>query len=276
MSNILKIEKVNVLPLILTPNTMYFLKDANNRLSIHLTNTIGDISYSTYDQTAINDVCTDVIAGLLNQPNGIAGLDANGNIVNNFIAAVDGQEGDIRHNSNYVWDDLMDTLSYRNIAGGNNPTWGVLWNNHQGLIFSGTTMNQAFSTYHFHHDIAIGTGVYLHTHFVPLDNTAGTVRFGFEYTLAKSHGQETFPITDGLVYAEVIIPANSARRNYVAEIPNPGILSASIEPDANMKVRIFRDAANDSYNGDIHMWQVDLHYQKARLGTKNRAPNFFL
>lgn len=275
MSAILKIRKVNVLPVVLTANTLYFLRDTNNRLSIHLTDSTGQIAYTTYDEAAIGSISTDIITSMINQPNGIAGLDANGNLLGNVIAAFDGQNGNIKHNNEYVWDDLMDVISYRNISGGNNPTWGVLWNNHQGLIFSGTVMNQVFSTYHFKHDIALNTPIFIHTHFCPLDNASGIVRFGFEYNISKGHGQEAFSLTDGVVYAELNVPANSARRNYVAEIPNPGILSASIEPDANMKVRVFRDAANDSYNGDIHMWQVDLHYQKARLGTKNRLPDFF-
>jgi hypothetical protein len=54
------------------------------------------------------------------------------------------------------------------------------------------------------------------------------------------------------------------------------ILSQEIEPDSVVKMRVFRDAAVDSYNGTVHAWQGDLHYQMGRLGTVNKAPNFYL
>ena len=44
------------------------------------------------------------------------------------------------------------------------------------------------------------------------------------------------------------------------------------------KMRVFRDATHalDTYNGNVHAWCCDLHYQTNRIGTKKKAPNFFL
>lgn len=271
----LKIKKVSTLPATLSPSTLYFLKSQTSNLTLYLTDSAGAVAYRSYDNTDITSITQAIINSLINHPNGIAGLDANGNVIGSILAALDGQDGDIRHSNEYVWDDLMETIAYRNLTGGNNPTWGTLWNNHQGMLFSGTIMNQVFLTYHFKHDIALNKPVFPHVHFTPMDNNPGTVRFGWEYSIAKGHGQESYATTDSLVYIDFTFPANSFKRNFVAELASPGISSTSIEPDANMKVRLFRDGANDSYNSDIHVWQADIHYMKARLGTKNKSPNFF-
>ena len=74
-------------------------------------------------------------------------------------------------------------------------------------------------------------------------------------------------------------PKASLTHKVVAEVSDlDAILSASIEPDTFIKMRVFRDATHalDTYNGNVHAWCCDLHYQTNRIGTKNKAPNFFL
>lgn len=62
----------------------------------------------------------------------------------------------------------------------------------------------------------------------------------------------------------------------VTEVPEvDAILSSEIEPDSVIKMRIFRDGVNDTHGSNIHGMFSDLHYQIARVGTINKAPNFY-
>lgn len=189
--------------------------------------------------------------------------------------AIDGQNGSFKSNDDYIWNDLKDPFVVRAVQGGNNPTWDTFFNNIQGLKFSGTTMNQVWCDFHIEHDIAKNTKIYPHVHWMPTSNNSGTVRWGFEYTIAKSHGQQQFPSTT-TVYSTTTINSNSIWLNSIGEVSdNDAILSNDIEPDSIIKMRIFRDATNDTYPDYVAAWQADIHYQVARLGTRNRMPNFY-
>ena len=55
------------------------------------------------------------------------------------------------------------------------------------------------------------------------------------------------------------------------------ISSPSIEPDALVLVRVFRDAAhvNDTCTNGVFGFTADIHYQSDRHSTLNHAPNFY-
>lgn len=178
----------------------------------------------------------------------------------------------------YVWTDLEATFVTTPTGKANNPSLGVIYGNFQGLIFSKDTMNQVWVDYHIDHDIALNTKLYPHVHWMPLSNAAGTVRWGFEYAIAKGHGQQAFSGST-TVYVNQSFPSNSQYKHMVAEVSEiDAILSAKIEPDSFIKMRVFRDATHaiDTYNSNVHAWCCDLHYQVARIGTKNKSPNFYL
>lgn len=274
----LKFFKVNSLPSVLTPSSLYFIKNDNTGLmSLYLTDTGGTISYRTHDTTDIIAMLTNYVQSLIGQPNGIAGLDASGNLIGNLLAIIDGQDTAATHNGNFIWKDLSGEFTVRNLSGGNNPTWGTIFDNLQGLVFSASTMNQVWVNFHINHDIALGTKVYPHIHWLPLTNASGTVRWGIEYSVAKGHGQQVFH-PSVTVYVNHTIPANSFKKHFVSEVSEAdAIPPTNIEPDSFVKVRVFRDAKNalDTYPGEVHAWFADLHYQAERIGTMNKAPNFF-
>lgn len=274
----LKFFKVDALPSVTLPSSLYFIKNDNNGLmSLYLTDTGGSVIYRTHENADIISMISNYVSGLIGQPNGIAGLDAQGNLINNLIAIIDGQDTPITHNGEFIWKDLLGELNIRNLSGGNNPTWATIFDNIQGLIFSGSTMNQVWVDFHIGHDIALGTKIYPHIHWLPLNNIGGTVRWGIEYSVAKGHGQEAFHPTV-TVYVDHTFPANSYKKHMITEVPEvDAIPSTHIEPDSFVKMRIFRDANNiaDTYNYDIHAWYADLHYQAERIGTMNKAPNFY-
>ncbi len=43
-----------------------------------------------------------------------------------------------------------------------------------------------------------------------------------------------------------------------------------------MKMKIYIEGGSDTYNGNVTAWGVGIHYQVARIGTLNKAPNFYV
>jgi len=198
--------------------------------------------------------------------------------IDSEVVAIDGQNSVIKSGNDYVWcDEKANFLVSKGTTGSTNPTWEEYLTGFEGLVFSGTALNQVWVDFHIDHDIALNTKVYPHIHWMPLTNLAGTVRWGLQYMIAKGHGQSAFSLASSTtVYIDHTFPAGYQYRHMVSEVSDlNAILSSQIEPDSVVKMRVFRDGAVDSYNGRIHAWQCDLHYQIARLGTVNKAPNFY-
>lgn len=180
------------------------------------------------------------------------------------------------------WRDLMGQVLVK-ASGTDRPTFQAMsaipgaasmW----GYSWSATVLQQVQIDYHVDHDIKLGSVLYPHVHFRPLTNAAGVVRWGFERSVSKGHGQTTgFPATT-TVYVNFNVPANSLGTHFVAEVATAdAIPSTNIEPDSVIHMRVFRDAANaaDTYTGAVWCWQADLHYQAQQYATPNKAPNFY-
>jgi hypothetical protein len=194
---------------------------------------------------------------------------------------IDHSQNKITQDGVAIWKDNIAPFVVKDTSGLNNPSWGALFNGMQGLLFSASSMNQVWVDFHVDHDYALGTNVYPHIHWTPTTTGTGVVRWGIEYSVAKGHQQgasSVFPATT-TVYVEQTISAASQWMHFVAEVSDVNAIpSTNIEPDTVIKIRIFRDAAhaNDTYAADVHAWQSDLHYQMNALGSKNKAPNFYV
>lgn len=179
------------------------------------------------------------------------------------------------------WRDLIGEIDTRGLAGAAVPVFSAI----TGLgglyahVFSATVLQECFVTYHLDHDIYTGSDskIYLHTHWINAAATpnTGTVRWGFEYTLAKGHQQEAFPAPQTVYVTQTC----SATRymHHIAEISvTDAISGSSIEPDALLMVRIFRDATNDTCTDAVYLLLADCHYMADRFSTMNKSPNFNL
>lgn len=251
-----RIRKVNVLPSTYEASTIYIVTGSETGLF--------EFYISAADGLSVKNI---IITKLQIQ-----------SLINDAVSsiAIDGQETSIKSNDIYVWRDEKIGFVVKNTVGANNPTFGNYLGNMQGYLFSGIVMNQVWCDFHIDHDIAMNTKIYPHVHWMPLTANVGTVRWGFEITLAKGHGQGIFS-TPYTVYVTQTIPPDSRYRHMVAEVSDiDAILSDQIEPDTVIKIRVFRDATVDTHNDTIHAWQADLHHQISRLGTRNKEPNFFV
>lgn len=138
-------------------------------------------------------------------------------------------------------------------------------------------ITEAHSAWHIDHDYAAGTKLYLHVHWAPKTADAGTVRWGFEYTVAKGHQQQAFPTTT-TVYVEQA-SVGVAYMHYVGEVSEGNAIDGAaldIEPDTVVLVRLFRDGAhvNDTFPADVFVSFLDLHYLADHATTPNKAPPF--
>ena len=123
----------------------------------------------------------------------------------------------------------------------------------------------------------MGTVLYPHIHWTVDSDLVGTVRWGFEYTVAKGHQQMAFGETV-TVYVEQTTDGTPFK-HYVAEVADVDAIPAlNIEPDTIILCRVFRDAAhpNDTFDDQVFGICLDMHYQVAQAATPRKRPNFFL
>jgi hypothetical protein len=76
----LKFKKVNSVPGTLEANTIYIIKQGSNHV-LYITDKDGTLSYKSYDSVDIAAVTSAYVTALIGEPNGIAGLDASGNLM---------------------------------------------------------------------------------------------------------------------------------------------------------------------------------------------------
>ncbi|MBE0438280.1 MAG: hypothetical protein IBX57_00740 [Gammaproteobacteria bacterium] len=177
----------------------------------------------------------------------------------------------------FGWVDLQSDITVRG-QGVNSPTWSQFRSGIYAYDFEAGKTQECWSNFHIDHDYAMGTPVYPHIHWSPKTTGIGTVRWGFEYTVAKGHSQASGSVfgPTSIVYAETVITQDSQYTHFVTETSEVSAIPPSnLEPDSLVLMRFFRDASNDTYPGSVAAFKVDLHYQAARFSTKNRAPDFF-
>lgn len=179
--------------------------------------------------------------------------------------------------SDGYWEDYTADIGAAKPGLTNPPDFIAFRNGIVCAAFDDGTDEDVFVNFHIKHDFKEGSKIYPHCHWSPGNNTdTGTVRWGIEYSIAKGHQQEAFPATS-TVYIEQAASTGTAYMHYIAETPTADALdSSSFEPDTVIMCRVFRDAnhANDTFTGDAFLFQVDLHYQKSKVGTKNKRPDF--
>ena len=138
-------------------------------------------------------------------------------------------------------------------------------------------MNEVWTVMHINHDIKVEAPIYPHVHWSPNTTSTGTVRWGIEFTYAQGHGVDFFPASTTL-YLEETISSDKQYMHFVTEVADDAaIVDENIIPDTLVLFRTFRDAAhaNDTFPDPVFGWFLDLHYQIARAGTKNKSPDFY-
>lgn len=177
----------------------------------------------------------------------------------------------------YGWRDLVGNIVVKGV-GANDPSWSAI-TGLGGMFayeFSATVNKEVWLIFHIDHDYAEGTPIYLHAHWLnaAANPNTGTVRWGFEYTVAKGHQQQAFHAPD-----TVYVTQNCSATRYMHHIAEVSLADAvpatNLEPDALLLVRCFRDAATDTCTDAVDLLTMDCHYQTDRWATKNKSPDFY-
>lgn len=158
----------------------------------------------------------------------------------------------------------------------NAPVLNLFRGNIKAWSFFTGELTEANGTWHIDHDYALGTPLFLHVHWSCPSAALGTVRWGFEYTVARGHQQAAFP-EPVTVYVEQVT-TGTPFMHYIAEVTEANAIpGAGIEPDTLIMVRCFRDGAhpNDTLDADVFGLCMDLHYQADKATTPGKAPDFF-
>lgn len=173
--------------------------------------------------------------------------------------------------ADFGWRDITGQIQTRGNASVD-PTWaqigaGPFW------AYKFAIGDEIWIVYHIPHDYAPGSDIYLHVHWIPDGTDANTVKWKYDYTIAKGFDQSAFNTTGTTVYSELAGPG-TAYQHMVSE--TVAISSSELEVDGLIIVNIERVTNGGTDNtDDIFMLTTDVHYQSSNLATKNKAPNFY-
>lgn len=190
-------------------------------------------------------------------------------------AEADGNAGELDRRTKLGWRDNVIEITLRN--GPSEPQFSQFRDGIYLPAFVQTDVQSGYGNWHIDHDYAMGTPLYLHIHWTTNSSELGTVRWGFEYTLAKGHQQMAFGPTT-TVYVEQA-SLGVPYMHYVAEVSDANAIPGlNIEPDTLILCRVFRDAThvNDTFGDQAFGAALDLHYQAAQSTTPRKRPDFFL
>lgn len=169
-----------------------------------------------------------------------------------------------------VWDDLRAPAYALKGGGVKDPGFAQIKDNGAGstgvftFVFDAAAEEELFFAFQMPHSYKEGTDVTFHVHFAPTDGGAGTVRWGLEYTWVN---QEAVMANTVLAYKDEAVAANDdkhIRSDFVA-LDGTGKTISSM-----LMCRVFRDAAhaNDTYGADAALLEVDIHYQRDTMGSR--------
>lgn len=177
-----------------------------------------------------------------------------------------------------VYDDYLASGLNMTVAGGNSsPTFKSLQNGIYGFAFvNSPQIQEGFFSIHTLHDMKPNTNMTFHIHWT--HNTSvpsGNMKWNIEYSLAKGYGQGTFSTTQTL---STIQTAGAQYTHHITNDDDMTIVSTGgeVEPDSILLCRIYRNSsdAQDTFNGDAFLLNMDIHYVRSRTGTTERNAPF--
>jgi hypothetical protein len=169
-----------------------------------------------------------------------------------------------------AWDDIRVPVTSLKAAGVKDPGFSMFMNNGGSIgvycyQFDKASEEELFFTLQMPHSYKLGTDLHPHVHWgvntVPAGGT--TVRWGLEYTMTTISGTFSAPV---IVYTDATDPVTRYTHllGEMTDINGSGLNSVS----AMLLGRVFRDVANDNFDNDAALFEIDFHYQMDTLGSK--------
>lgn len=178
---------------------------------------------------------------------------------------------------NWAWADLTSTIVVDGASPSTSPTYAVYRGNIRQHQFD--VNDVVYCTFHIPHDYATGTNLFIHTHWSHNVVGAGNVTWEFEVSYAKGHNQAAFgaPVTVSVTQAA----STTQYQHMIAEVqlsdvgsPVGKLSTDNIETDGIILVAVKLSANTTGQAPFLHF--CDIHYQSTGIGTKQKAPNFYL
>lgn len=187
---------------------------------------------------------------------------------------VPGEEGYSPDTIGEGWDDYVVSGLNVRLRGANDPTLTEFRNGLYLYAFSGTVgVNEVYTSVHILHDWKPGTDIYPHVHWAHnVASPTGDVVWQIDYSIAKGFSQEVFPAPTTIVAQQT---AGTQYYHHIIE-SSTTIPAASLEPDAVVLMRIYRDSGHgsDNFEDDAFLIQADLHYESDGRRTNEKASPF--
>ena len=118
------------------------------------------------------------------------------------------------------------------------------------------------------HSWLLGSDIYPHVHFTPVDANSGTVKWYLEYTFAEINA--AFPGTSTIATSAVAV-AGVAWQHQLASFSAITPSSSQDGISAIFAGRLYRDPGQDTYASDAAFLGFDIHYQSDGLGSDAEA-----
>ena len=180
----------------------------------------------------------------------------------------------------FPWHDILSQITVRG-TGANDPSWNVFRGGIRAYQFGSN--DEVWAQIHLPHDYAPGTDVYFHVHWAhnSATVTSGGVTWTFEMTYAKGHNQAAFsaPVTTTVTQTASTVQYQHMIAETVISTPGGSatLLNSSLfEPDGVILIRIALTGNTMSAATDPFAFLTDGHYQSTNIGTKQKAPNFYV
>lgn len=129
------------------------------------------------------------------------------------------------------------------------------------------------SSFHIKHDIKPESKIYPHVHWSTNGTDTNAVWWELSYTYAKGHNQEAFPADTVLVLKQA--GSGTAWQHMITEASDAEAFTApEVDSLILMRFRRVTNGGTDNTDQTFGIF-VDLHYQKDRFGTPQKAPDFY-
>ena len=188
----------------------------------------------------------------------------------------------------FPWRDLLGDVFARN-TGGTKPSFTTYRDTLLDYQFG--VADEEYFKFHIPHDYVLGTDIHLHIHWSHTraagaqQVNGGTITLGYEMSYAKGHNQAAFPAS---VSGSITGTASVTQYQHIisegqvsAAAPSGSqIDSDDLEPDGVIIARLELTANDITVDGGaapapfIHY--ADIHYQSDSVGTKQKAPDFYV
>lgn len=190
----------------------------------------------------------------------------------------------------FTWRDLIGDQFSKN-TGATKPTLAAYNGATKAWQFSDG--DEAYMTYHFTHDYVLGTDIHLHVHWSQNNAgaTGGTIDFIYTATYAKGHNQasgSTFGTPITATFSSIDINDGGSglnqRQQHLTEVIISGASATAVlfdrdgfEPDGVIELTLEMDANNlTGTPSDPFIHYADIHYLSKNIGTKQKAPDFYV